>query len=253
MSTIEIICTIIGAVAVILGGVWFIIERSRKRGVEMYKMEQLENKLNTMPCSVNTSAIKDVNIKVNDIDNKVNDLRKTENIVSDQGKLLNDILHSLRRNNEILSNISRWVMKMDVDMIEELVIDETTLKYSPRQLTDFGKEIFNSVNGEEFLQKNKEIFFEVIKSRKPLTAFDVEELANWALVIKSDSEIFNEIKNYLYELPTQTRVKDGKEYFYELKLNTVCRVLSIRLRDMYLEEVGLNSQELPPVDEKCYS
>lgn len=42
MGYIEIICTIIGAVAAILSGVWFIVNRAQKRAVNDYRLENME-------------------------------------------------------------------------------------------------------------------------------------------------------------------------------------------------------------------
>jgi hypothetical protein len=57
MGTIEILCSLIGAIAVILGGVWFILKQVFKFGENAQRLksieknfEHLENSINRLPC-----------------------------------------------------------------------------------------------------------------------------------------------------------------------------------------------------------
>lgn len=52
MNTIEIICTVIGAVAVILGGVWWIVQQAQKFAVNDYRLNKMESDVSTLKSDV---------------------------------------------------------------------------------------------------------------------------------------------------------------------------------------------------------
>lgn len=59
MNVIEIICTVIGAVATILGGVWFILSKVFKMGQTSGRIDniekavtKMENVMDRLPCNV---------------------------------------------------------------------------------------------------------------------------------------------------------------------------------------------------------
>lgn len=106
-------------------------------------------------------------------------------------------------------------------------------KHSPYRLTELGKKICDEVQGEKFLQDNKDVLFEYIDEHKPLTRLNVEELAAQALFRQTSKPIFNYIKDYVYEAPSYKDV-DGE--MSELTIGDICFILSIPLRDMYLKE-----------------
>lgn len=64
MNVIEIICTVIGAVATILGGVWFILSKVFKMGQTSGRIDnieksvtKLENVMACFPCNVHHDDI----------------------------------------------------------------------------------------------------------------------------------------------------------------------------------------------------
>lgn len=65
MNTIELICTVIGAVATVLAGVWFIVRKAQKTAVNDYKLEKMEADVTNLKADVKAdiSAIKAVLIK----------------------------------------------------------------------------------------------------------------------------------------------------------------------------------------------
>lgn len=145
-----------------------------------------------------------------------------------------------REMEEIRKNI--WIQSENISKITAaLSLKEWgpvfSAKHSPRRLTDFGNRILEEVGGMEFLREHKDIFFRQIDGRNPKTAFDVERAANTACLMTTAEDIFNGMKNFVYNAPAypltdaQGRLRD-----YELTLDDVCYVLSIPLRDMYLQE-----------------
>ncbi|MEG0519187.1 MAG: hypothetical protein RR555_10035 [Bacteroidales bacterium] len=57
MSTIEIVCALIGAIATILGGVWFIVKQAVKSGVNMQRLDAIEKNTSCLPCSSHHSDL----------------------------------------------------------------------------------------------------------------------------------------------------------------------------------------------------
>lgn len=135
-------------------------------------------------------------------------------------------------------------MKSDIMAIKSIlsmkypnVANVFSMKKSPRQLNDAGEWLYRQVGGEAFILKNKAFLFERVNSMNPKTSLDVEYAANIACNSSTDSDIFNDIKRFVYNAPSMT-IKDEeyKDKKYDLTLGDVCYVLSIPLRDMYLME-----------------
>ena len=109
-------------------------------------------------------------------------------------------------------------------------------KKSPRRLNKMGEKFYKELDGENFLEAHKDSLFEVIDSLAPKTAYDVELYSLRALQIKSDEDFFNEYKLYVYNAPTfEIEDENGNTKPYELTLSDICYILSLPLRDMYLE------------------
>lgn len=104
-------------------------------------------------------------------------------------------------------------------------------KHSPRTLTEIGEKIYKDMNGENFLQKNKDELFAYIDRSAPKTAYDVENEARMACLSKVSTDMFIEIKSFLYNYSTI----DVNGRPYEVTLLDACSVLSLPLRDMYLD------------------
>ena len=115
-------------------------------------------------------------------------------------------------------------------------VDLVGLKNSPTKLTDFGNKILEELDGINFINDNKEYLIARLDEEKPRTALDVENSALMVFVNFCSSEKFDGIKNFIYNSP-EYNVKDNKgcDRKYNLSLIDVCFILSIPLRDMYLE------------------
>ncbi len=109
-------------------------------------------------------------------------------------------------------------------------------KQSPRALNQYGLELFRDIDGNKFLEQNKHRLFAFIDAESPKTAYDVEEDAKRAVFSLRDDDSFNEIKVWLYNSPAKKIKIGGKETDYCFALEDACFVISLPLRDMYLEE-----------------
>lgn len=210
MNTIEIICTVVGAVGSVLAGVWFIVQKAQKVAVNDYRLGNME---------------KDVSELKSD----------TSNLKTDVTVLKNDVS---------LLKADMSDMKADISAIKTVLIKKFpnaaevfSMKKSPRRLNELGEKVFAQINGGKFLNDNKDFFFSKIDERKPKTALDVEEAANIACSAYTDNDMFNYIKDFVYNAPSLTIPdEEGKDRRYDLTLGDVCYILSLPLRDMYLEE-----------------
>ena len=110
-------------------------------------------------------------------------------------------------------------------------------KFSPKTLNDLGKKIFEEIQGQEFLDYNKNYLFGFIDNEKPLTKLDVEQQAMQALLSLTNNAIFNRLKDWIYEAST-IDLPDGSKY--EIAIADVCYILSIPLRDMYISEHSMD-------------
>jgi hypothetical protein len=141
-----------------------------------------------------------------------------------------------------LDDLSKDVddLKLDVNSVKTLLMSNfkefgvaLAGKHSPRALNEMGRKIFEDMHGKEFLEKNKDLLFAYVDKDKPKTAYDVEGLCYLACLMNVNNDAFIEIKSFLYNYPTIT-LPDGKEH--EVTMDEACSVLSLPLRDMYLEE-----------------
>ena len=110
--------------------------------------------------------------------------------------------------------------------------DVLTAKNSPRMLTSIGETVYKDMKGQEFLNTYKELLFSKISNEHPDTAWDVENASMNVLISLLDDDIINDIKVFVYNYP-MVKKEDGTEL--EISLQDALLVLSLPLRDMYLD------------------
>lgn len=141
---------------------------------------------------------------------------------------------------------SDFIREIRSDLLEERTFLKTKFptakavfseKHSPSTLNENGLKLYSDVDGDAFLSDNGDYFLQKMESKKPKTALDVENLAAEVLVLSSNEDMFNRIKSFVYNYPALDIVdKSGDRIKYEVALGDVCFVLSLRLRDMYLQK-----------------
>lgn len=109
------------------------------------------------------------------------------------------------------------------------------MKHSPTVLNENGQKLLSEISGNSFLEKNKDFFIKELEEKNPKTPLDVETYANDVLLENTDNEIFNGIKNWIYNSPALTIKEGDSTREYTVTLYDVCYVLSIPLRDLYLD------------------
>lgn len=201
MFSIEIIGACAGIVATVLGGVWFIVNKAFGVGRFSHRIDEEDKRTANAACDLHGR----------DIDAMKSDMRTMK------GDLV--------------------AIKSLLTMKHKDAASLFSVKNSPRKLNDIGKRVMDDMRGAEFLDAHKDFFFSLIDAYKPQTALDVENAAHAVCVASTNNDMFNGLKNFVYNAPSYI-VKDanGQEKPYDLSLPDVCFILSLPLRDMYLKE-----------------
>mgnify|MGYP003455889609 FL=1 len=141
------------------------------------------------------------------------------------------------KHDEVFHDIKEQLVEIRAILIMKnpKVANAFSQKSSPRELNEAGLQLFRDVKGEEFLNENKDIFLKGIENKNPKTALDVEESALEVLFSHTDNDMFIKIKNWIYNSPTRKLLIDGEVKDYAITMNDVCFVLSLPLRNMYLD------------------
>lgn len=224
MNTFEIVCMVIGAAGTILAGVWFIVNKAQKMAVNDYRLGNMENDAYSLKTDV-------ANLKVDVASLKVDTVNLKQRV-----SLLQDDMRDVKAD---ISAIKSILMHKFPNAAEEF-----SMKKSPRVLNEKGKMVFEQIGGEKFLRENKDFLFAKISERNPKTELDVENAAYVACTAFTENDIFNGLKDYVYNAPSLTLTEeDGSTKRYDLTMGDVGFILSIPLRDMFLKEVFNKKEE----------
>lgn len=214
MGTIEIVCTAIGTVIAIIGGVYGVINYIFNKGMNREHLVNFENSTK--------EGFSQINKRLDNQNSETkNSISKLESKID---KVCDTVIEHTTALVEIYAILGHKYPKKRESFLQ---------KNSPHKLTELGQKICNEVQGEKFLNNNKATLFEYIDEHKPLTRLDVEELSVQALFRQTSKPVFNYIKDYVYEAPAY---KDINGEMSELTIGDICFILSIPLRDMYLKE-----------------
>lgn len=212
MEKIEIILTAIGTglsvVAAVVAAVAWMFRKYAKMEVERnetkIRMTSLEEKNAALPC------------------------REHENDIATHKQDIKDLKRLTAENNGILTELSKWVMKID-----ETMIDSLARKTSPLKMTETGRRLFVESHAKDALDKMKADLLERIKQSAPRTEYDVDQIAVEVLLKSLFREEFDEVKRYVYYSPDRIETPDGKSVRFDMF--AILRLMAIALRDMYLE------------------
>lgn len=235
MNAIEIICTVIGAIATILAGMYFIINKAVNSGVKEHRLTKVEGHLEGLPCDRNGSNLRDMIGEVEKLGEKINKLPcdKHHEDISKSNANFDNMNQIVLSTNEMVSEISKWVMKMDNGMIDTLA-----KKASPLKMTPIGEVLFEKSLSKKAIDENIDFLIKELEGIAPKTAFDVEDQAYSVLFKNIGHDLFNEVKNFIYYSPETIELidpSDGEKEQIKISLQTLIRLMGIYLRDKYLE------------------
>lgn len=204
----EILGNYIVAVAIILYGIgWVIWKLASRSQATKDKLKEFD----TLPCSHH-------DLRLNSHDKSLTETRATLGEIKGQLNLLVK-----------LSTASKTKTLL-------LATEEYSMKMSPRKLNKNGEALYNDISGETFLSDNLHFFVSQIDNLAPKTALDVENFALSVLRASSSDDIFIPLKSWVYNEPTREIVgRNGEKSPTDVSMDDVLFVLSIPLRDKYLE------------------
>lgn len=167
--------------------------------------------------------------KVEDVSQSVPCEKHKESIQSIQGNLpiLKDIKESVRK-------IEDYIIRKDPKSIDALL-----RKCSPYKITNYGEILLELSGAKKCIDDNANFFILAIEDMKPLVALDVEQYSLNVLSENLKSNMFNDVKNYVYNAPDPLTLKDpvsGEELNTSISIENVLMVMSIYLRDKYFDK-----------------
>ena len=246
--SIELIGIIVGSIATILGGIWFMLYKAFNLGKTSQRMEEIEKKTSNANCEIhkeNIDKIKEQNLpqRVEQIEKKTlqADCKSNSDLLRQHEITFNSIKHCLNSINATLERHDKYFKKIDKrfsdidirfsdidkrfadvntdikditrdvkDLTKDVIsiksflstkykedIDLVSLKNSPTKLSDLGNQILEEINGNNFINDNKEWLISRLEEEKPRTALDVENSAFIVFVNFCNNEKFDGIKNFI--------------------------------------------------------
>lgn len=196
----ELISATVAIIVAVLSGVWFICGKIFRLGRITQRFEDVDTRTRNANCDSHSKNIKEIKNLISSHDNDIKTIKEFLLITNKKASVL------------------------------------FSVKNSPRQLNEIGNKVFAEMKGEDFLNQNKEYLFAQIDGYNPKTALDVENAAHAVCITSVDNEIFNGLKNFVYNSSSyKITDREGNERLYDLAMSDICFILSLPLRDMYLE------------------
>ena len=115
---------------------------------------------------------------------------------------------------------------------DKLMIPKLAARQSPLRLTPAGKTLLEVSGGKRCIDENLDFFVSELRDANPMTPFDVEERALGVVMRSKRQPMFSPIKNYIYYSPEMVELSGEK---IELSIFSIAFVMSLYLRDLYLE------------------
>lgn len=176
------------------------------------KHKDISKRINDLPCPHHTS-------KLEKHDEQFTDTRALMSRMEGQLELL--VQNSIEKSNRKIKKKSGPAF---------------SAKHSPRQLNENGIELLNDCGGKNFLEANMDFFIGKMEKLQPKTALDVEDMALAVLQTYTGEDIFIPLKSWVYNAPSRDlKNPDGSTRTQDVDLDDVIFVLSLPLRDKYLE------------------
>ncbi len=129
MSNLEIYCTVIGAIAAVLAGVWFIVEKSHNAGKDSQKFDDIEKKVDAYSEKHNSCEKRFISIETTKA----------------------DTLHIERRLDEIAFSIKNLISPT----ASKIITDPFTQTKSPLTLTTKGMEKSKNLGMESMIDSRE--------------------------------------------------------------------------------------------------
>ena len=199
--------------------------------VTMYhvSIQNTKKKVEEQPCDNHREQLSNISGSVQDIRKKVDELSCDGHM-----ELLVNIFNSVQIIHKKLDALPCDNHRKAIINIEENLFGKKKFKgllsaiYSPRKLSDPGRELYQISGIQNVFEDNMQFFVEELEKIHPKTALDVEDSAFSVLLNSKSEDIFIPVKDWLYNNPL----------FHELDIDmsAICFVASLELRDVYLKK-----------------
>jgi hypothetical protein len=194
-------------------------------------IEEAKNKVNNLPCTDHALQLKEIESLEKEVQNKVNNLPCTDH--ASQLKKIESLEKTSSSTNDIVVEMSRWIVGKDKSMIGTLI-----KKNSPYTITRVGMEMLEESGAKTVIDDNIDYFIRELESIDPKTPYDVEDQSINLVFRNMGNEIFNPVKNYIYYSPDKIERYDpenGENQTIELSLPGLLNVMGVYLRDIYMQ------------------
>lgn len=172
-------------------------------------------------------AIYDTSKKINTKVDQLPCLNHKDDIdrIKANGSKIDDISNSIRK-------IEEWIIRRDVEAMSDLI-----RKCSPYQLTELGSILLEMSTGRACIDAHTERLIDKLENTNPKTAYDVEQNSLSVLSDLTSDEMFNSIKNFLYNSPQiMTITTPEGDLTAGLSMQRILMMMSIYLRDKYFQK-----------------
>ena len=190
------------------------------------EIKVIKHRLDTLPCEQHAIINEKLKNVEKTMDKHENRMDKHEDKISNLDVLTASMCENLNQIAKILNN----------RQIEETDILAT--KTSPLTITPTGKIVLEKCFGKKIIDNNLDFFIDLINEKKPKTKYDIETAALIVLLNKQDNEIFNELKDFIYESPETIKIQkpDTNDIAnVSITMFSLLKLMSIYLRDKYFE------------------
>ncbi len=199
---------VVAVAVLIIASVWAIW----KLATSFQSMRDKVKGIDDLPCSHHTS-------KIEKHDEQFADTRALMSKMEGQLELL--VQNSVEKSNRKIKKKSGYAF---------------SAKHSPRHLNQNGIALLSDCGGNEFLNANMGFFIDKMEKLQPKTALDVEDMALAVLQTSTNEDMFIPLKSWVYNAPSRVLSNsDGSTRTQDVDLDDVIFVLSLPLRDRYLE------------------
>jgi len=188
--------------------------------------KDVKNKVNNLPCDKHSEKLNSISSLSEKLDNLPCDKHNEDILIVKQNSVkLDDITSSIRK-------IEEWIMRRDVKAMDDLV-----RKCSPYALTDVGIILLSQSKAKECVDTNLDYLINLLELTNSKTAYDVEKNSLIVLTDIINEDIFNDIKDFVYNSPEYIEIETSdSSQMVEIDLNRILMIMSIYLRDKYFEK-----------------
>lgn len=200
-------------------------------------------KFKDLPCSEHSNALASHSDKISGITTSFARLETLpcadhSNTLSGHSGKISDISSTLSGIESKLDLLIKMIPLLGTPKESVLSNDNPSLsqKHSPRVLNENGNTVSSLFKCREFFSGNKAWLVEELEKFKPKTALDAESLSMVVMKISSSDDRFNTLKNEIYRSPSiPLKDESGNDRNYEINLEDILFIISIYLRDEYLQ------------------